>query len=58
MKLKKGKILSLPLTHHLLCEEVRIVPEKSGYAQYDGEIFPADELCARIVTGKLKMYRG
>ncbi len=58
MKLKKGKILSLPLTHHLLCEEVRIVPEKAGSAQYDGELFPAEELYARVVTGKLKMYRG
>ena len=57
-KLKAGKILSLAPAHHLLCEEVRIVPAKRGSVQYDGEIFPADELHARIVTGKLKMYRG
>ncbi len=58
IKLKKGKILSLPLTHHLLCEEVRIVPAPPDCVQYDGEFFPAEELHARVVTGKLKMYRG
>ena len=58
IKLKKGKILSLPLTHHLLCEEVRIAPAEPDCVQYDGELFPAQELTARIVTGKLKMYRG
>lgn len=57
-KLKAGKILSLALAHHLLCEEVRIVPAAKSSAQYDGEVFPAEELFARIVTGKLKMFRG
>ncbi len=57
-KLNSGRILEIPFTHHLLCEEVRIVPDEPSSVQYDGEVFPARELSVRVVTGKLQMYRG
>lgn len=58
MKLMKGKILNRPIARHILCEEVRIVPAVKGNAQYDGELHPADELHVKVVSGKLRMYRG
>ena len=59
MKLMRGKILSLPITHRVSCRSARIsVPAGSFYAQYDGEIKECESLTARIVSGELKMYRG
>lgn len=56
--LKRGKILTRSFAHHILCDSVRIVPETRRNAQYDGELIQVDALEARIVSGKLKMYRG
>ncbi len=56
--LMKGKILTRKIAHHMLCEEVEILPEKGGSAQYDGELFPAEGLSVRVVSGKLKVFRG
>lgn len=56
--LMKGKVLTRSVSHHILCEEVRIVPENAGSVQLDGELVPAGELDVRVVSGKLKMYRG
>lgn len=56
--LKKGKILTRSCSHHTLCSSVTIVPERKGNVQYDGELFPAEKLEARIVTNTLRMYRG
>lgn len=57
IRLMKGKILQRPIAHHLLCDEVRIVPDSCDFIQLDGELVAADKLCARVVSGKLKLYR-
>lgn len=58
VRLMKGKILTRPIAKHVLCKEARIIPDRKGNAQYDGELHPADELSVRVVSGKLRMYRG
>lgn len=56
--LMHGRILSRPITHHIRCREALIVPEEPQTIQYDGELFPAKALDAKLVHGKLKMFRG
>lgn len=58
IKLMRGKVLSLPFAHHVLCERVSVVPSVPEMAQYDGELYPAERMDASIVTGKLRMFRG
>lgn len=58
IKLMKGEILTLPIAKRIACTRAEIVPEAACTAQYDGELFLARSLCAEIVTGKLKLYRG
>lgn len=59
IRLMRGKLLERPITHHILCTEAMISsPDGPIYVQYDGEIERADMLEARLVSGKLKMYRG
>ena len=36
----------------------RIVPSAPQTAQYDGELFHAEELNAKLISGQLLMYRG
>ncbi|MDE5896413.1 MAG: hypothetical protein K2H43_01205 [Clostridia bacterium] len=56
--LMQGKILKRSITHHVLCDEARIVPDIPQTAQFDGELFHMDELNAKLVSGQLLMYRG
>ncbi len=56
--LMRGKILSRPISRHILCEEARIVRVDGNAVQLDGEIVGTRVLDAKIVSGKLKMYRG
>ena len=56
--LMQGKILKRTIAHHVVCEEVRIVPSAPQTAQYDGELFHAEELNAKLISGQLLMYRG
>ncbi len=59
IKLMRGKVLALPITHRVSCTSARItMPEGSFLAQYDGEIKECESLTATIVSGKLKMFRG
>ena len=59
MKLMRGKIMSMPIAHRVRCTSAKIsVPSGSFYAQYDGEIKECSSLTARLVSGKLKMFRG
>lgn len=59
VKLMRGKVLSLPITHRVSCVSARITtPAGSAFAQYDGEIKECKSLTATVVSGKLKMYRG
>ncbi len=56
--LMQGKILKRSITHHVLCDEARILPAQPQTAQFDGELFHVDELNAKLVCGQLLMYRG
>lgn len=56
--LLRGKLLKRKIAHYIECTEVHIVPEIPQSIQYDGEIYPSGSLHARIVSGKLRMFRG
>lgn len=59
IKLMRGKILTLPITHRVSCTSARIITRTGdSVAQYDGEIKACESLTAEIVSGKLKMFRG
>lgn len=59
VKLMRGKLLTLPIAHKVSCTSARIASaEGNALAQYDGEIKECESLTARIVSGKLKMFRG
>ena len=59
VKLMRGKVLTLPITHRVSCTSARITVPSGGFlAQYDGEIMACESLTAEIVSGKLKMFRG
>lgn len=58
IKLMRGKVLKLPIAHRLSCEEVKITAETPQTVQCDGELFPMDGLTARVVSKKLRMFRG
>ncbi|MBD5636500.1 MAG: hypothetical protein HDP28_01585 [Clostridia bacterium] len=59
IKLMRGKVLSLPITHKVICTSARItMPSGEFLAQYDGEIKKCQSLTVEIVSGKLKMFRG
>ncbi len=56
IKLMRGKVLSLPFTHHARCKEVEFIPKTSFTAQYDGELYEAQSFRAKIKTDLL-MFR-
>ncbi len=56
--LLRGKLLNRKIARYIECTEVHIVPETSESVQYDGEIYPTGSLYARVVSGKLRMFRG
>ena len=58
VKLKGGKVLSLPPARHILCDAVEIVSAEECGTQFDGELRDSDKLSARVVRGGLRMYRG
>lgn len=59
IKLMRGKVLSLPITHRVSCTSARIsTPAGRTLAQYDGEIKECESLTATLVSGELKMFRG
>lgn len=58
IRLKKGKILERPISRHFLCETVRIEQSHGTMMQLDGELVASQTLTARVVHGKLQMYRG
>ena len=53
----RGKVLSLPISRHITCEEATLEPELPYTAQYDGELFEPKSFHAKIVHRELKMYR-
>lgn len=59
VKLMHGKLLTLPIAHKVSCTSARIsTGEGKSLAQYDGEIKEFESFSARIVSGKLKTFRG
>lgn len=56
--LVRGKLLERKITHYTECTEVEILPEQPESVQYDGEVYPTGALRAKVVSGKLRMYRG
>ncbi len=58
IKLMRGTLGKKKIYHRVLCEEASIYPEGTESVQLDGELFPATELHVKIVSGKLRMYRG
>lgn len=58
IKLMRGKLYKNKICRRILCEEVRIFPDGTDNVQLDGEIVGAKELVVRVVTQKLRMYRG
>ncbi len=58
IKLMRGTLDRKKIYHHVLCEEAEICPEGTKSIQLDGELVPATSLHVRIVSGKLRMYRG
>ena len=58
LALKRGKIANRPIARHIRCEEVRIVQTEGKLAELDGELVEAHMLNARVVSGKLRMFRG
>ena len=58
LKLMRGKLHKNKIYHRVLCEEAEIYPEGTESVQLDGELFPATSLKVRLVSGKLRMYRG
>ncbi len=58
LKLMKGKLLTLPITHRVSCQRATITPLAPCTAQYDGELYSAEALKATLISGQLKMFRG
>ena len=58
LALKRGKILERPITKHILCDEARIVQTEGKIVELDGELVDARTLHARVVSGKLRVFRG
>lgn len=58
LQLMRGKMLTRPISHHILCDSAVIRPVRREVVQYDGELYEADALEATLVSGKLHMYRG
>ncbi len=56
--LMRGKLPARKIAHKVRCSEARIVAAGETLAQFDGELMPCDALEAKIVAGKLKMFRG
>ena len=57
-RLMRGKLLTRPITRHVLCEKVSLIPSEPCRAQYDGELREIERMDVEIVSGKLKMFRG
>lgn len=57
LKLKKGKILSLPQAEHYNCEQVKIQTELPCTVNVDGELYDNVPFEVKIVKNTLKIYR-
>ena len=57
LKLKKGKVLSLPQAVHYDVREIKITPKGHYTVQVDGQLYDEIPFEVKIVSDTLKMYR-
>ncbi len=57
MKLKGGKILNLPQTHHFKAKKIKIIPNGDYTVNVDGELYDNIPFEIEVVSNKLKIYR-
>lgn len=57
LKLKKGKILTLPQSEHTPCQKIKITTKTPYTINVDGELYDNVPFEVQIVSNKLKMYR-
>ncbi len=57
LKLKKGKILTVPETIHETTEEIKIFSDKPCTIQVDGEIYENVPFEVKIISNQLRVYR-
>lgn len=57
IKLKKGKILSLPQATHFNMQEIKILPKGDYVVNVDGELYENIPFEVKIVSDTLKIYR-
>ena len=57
LKLKKGKILTLPQAHHEKMKNIKITTDKPVTINVDGELYDDIPFEIDIVSNKLKLYR-
>ena len=57
IKLKKGKVLSLPQAVHFTATDIKITPKGNYTVNVDGQLYDDIPFSVKIVTDTLKMYR-
>ena len=57
IKLKKGKLLSLPEASHFNMQEIKIIPSGDYTVNVDGELYENIPFEVKIVSNTLKIYR-
>lgn len=57
LKLKKGKVLTLPQAHHEKMKSIKIFTDKPVTVNVDGELYDNIPFEVEIVSDKLKIYR-
>lgn len=57
IKLKKGKVLTLPQAVHFNATEIKIIPKGDYTVQVDGQLYENIPFEVKIVSDTLKMYR-
>lgn len=57
LKLKKGKILTLPQTEHFPCKKIKISTNSPYTVNVDGELYENIPFEVEIISNKLRMYR-
>ena len=57
MKLKKGKVLTLPQAVHFSLSDIKITPKGDYTVNVDGQLYENIPFDIKIVTDTLRMYR-
>ena len=57
MKLKKGKVLTLPQAVHFNATELKITPKSDYTVNVDGQLYENIPFEVKIVSNVLRMYR-